>query len=79
MTASVCKRPTSTVYTYTVYAYIHVHTFLDYTCHALTVEIFLFSMFGWSGCDSGGKPYVLCFYVLAGYGSQSGTAVYRCL
>uniref|UniRef100_A0A8C8LYZ5 Uncharacterized protein n=1 Tax=Oncorhynchus tshawytscha TaxID=74940 RepID=A0A8C8LYZ5_ONCTS len=38
---------------------------------ALTVEIFLFSMFGWSGCDSGGK--LLCFYVLAGCGSQSGT------
>ena len=48
-------------------------------CHALTAEIFLFSMFGWSGCDSGGELYVLCFYVLAGYGSQSGTVVYRCL
>ena len=43
-------------------------------CHALTVEIFIFSTFGWLGCDSGGKLYVLCFYVLAWYGSQTGTA-----
>ena len=49
-------------------------------CHALTLEPFYASI--WFG--QGVKFYVLfsmilCFYVLAGYGSQSGTAVYRCL
>ena len=42
-------------------------------------EPFNVSIMVWSGCDLGGHFYVLCFYVLAGYGSQSGTAVYRCL
>jgi hypothetical protein len=44
-------------------------------CHALTLEIFLFSMFGWSGCDS--MFFISMFW--PGYGSHSGTGVYRCL
>ena len=47
---------------------------------------FYVSILGWSGREFGWAFYVLCFYVLcfyfyvlAGHGSQSGTAVYRCL
>jgi hypothetical protein len=50
-------------------------------CHTLTIESLFMSLFGlWFGWEF----YViyfyhLYFYVLEGYGSQYGTAVYRCL
>jgi hypothetical protein len=51
------------------------------SCHTLTLDRFYFSIWLSQGVMWGGHSMFcfLCFYVSAGYGSQSGTAVYHCL